>query len=116
MHDITTIISAIGDVTILPLDHGAALDHWANAEFYAGLRSRVATVMGVASLMLLICVPTYLALQYWAKNYTVPAVVLILTGGVILSMLPPVVARIGWVIILITGALGLFGLLWAVIR
>lgn len=110
------LASGLGDVTLVPLSHGSALDHWAQGEFFPAINARVAAVMGIAAFMMIVGVPLYLSLQYWSKNYTVPAVVLVLTGGVVLGMMPPVVARIGWVIILIAGALGLFGLLWAVIR
>lgn len=113
---LTTLASAVGDLSFVPLNHGPALDHWANGEFFKGLTARVKTVMGMAAFMMIVGVPMYLALQYWSKNYTVPAVVLILSGGVVLGMMPAVVARIGWIIILLAGALGLFGLLWAVIR
>lgn len=113
---LTTLASAVGDLTLVPLDHGSALDHWAQGEFFAGLTTRVTAVMGMSAFMMIVVVPMYLALQYWSKNYAVPAVVLILSGGVVLGMMPSVVARIGWIIILISGALGLFGLLWAVIR
>jgi len=113
--NLTQLVSGI-DLNTVILDHGSALDHWAQAEFFEGLVERVNSVMGMAAFMMVVAVPLFLALQYWSKNYTVPAVVLVLSGGVILSMLPPVIARIGWIIILLSGALGLFGLLWAVIR
>lgn len=113
---LTTLVSGLGDVSLIPLDHGFALDHWADADFHKAMSARVKAVMGMATFMMIVGVPMYLGLQYWSKNYTVPAVVLVLSGGVILSMMPPVVARIGWIIILLSGALGLFGLLWAVIR
>ena len=113
---LTTLGSALGDVVVSPLSHSSALDHWMQGEFFAALNDRVATVIGIAAFMTIIGVPMYLALQYWSKNYAVPAVVLILSGGVVIGMMPAVVARIGWIIILLAGALGLFGLLWAVIR
>jgi hypothetical protein len=93
-----------------------ALDCWGQGAFFEALNSRVAAVMGMAAFMMIVGVVTFLALQYWSKNYTVPVVVLVLSGGVVLGMMPAVVARIGWIIILLAGALGLFGILWAVIR
>jgi hypothetical protein len=113
---LTTVTNGLGDVALVPLEHGSSLDHWAQGEFFPALNERVRVVMGMAAFMLIVGVPTFLALQYWSKNYTVPATVLVLSGGAVLGMMPPVVARIGWIIILLAGALGLFGLLWAVIR
>lgn len=104
------------EAVVLPLEHGNVLDHWANAEFHLAVDSRIKAVMGLAAFMMLVCVPTFLALHYWSKNYAVPTVVLVLSGGLIIGMVPSPVARIGYLIIFISGALGLFGLLWAVIK
>jgi len=110
------VLYGIGELALILLDQGSALEHWSEGQFFEGLVSRVEAVMGMTAFMLVVCVSVYLSLQYWTKNYTVPAVVLVLSGGVILSLLPPVVTRIGWIIVLLAGSIGLFGLLWAVIR
>jgi hypothetical protein len=110
------VACGICELVVVLLEQGSALEHWSEGEFFEGLVSRVEAAMGMTAFMLVVCVSVYLSLQYWTKNYTVPAVVLVLSGGVILSMLPPVVARIGWIIVLLAGSIGLFGLLWAVIR
>lgn len=93
-----------------------ALDCFGKGLFYKGLEARIAAVMGIAAFLAIVLVVGYLALHYWSKSYVVPTTVLVLTGGVWLSMVPPVIGRVGWIIILVAGALGLFGLLWAVIR
>ena len=93
-----------------------ALDCWSKGYFFEALNVRIAAVMGLAAFMMIVGVVMYLGLQWWSKSYVVPATVLVLSGGAILSMMPSVVARIGWILILLAGALGLFGLLWAVIR
>lgn len=93
-----------------------SLDCIGQGYFFEGLTMRIEAVMGMAAFLAIVLVISYLALQWWSKSYVVPATILVLTGGVWFSLLPPVIARIGWIIILIAGALGLFGLLWAVIR
>lgn len=106
----------VNGLAMVPLDHGSSLDHWAQGEFFPAMDARIKAVMGMAAFMVIAGVPTFLALQYWSKSYTVPATLLVLSGGIVLGMMPPVVARIGWIIILLAGGLGLFGLVWAVIR
>lgn len=93
-----------------------ALDCWAKGQFFDAMATRIDLVMGLAAFMMIVSVAIYLALQWWSQSYVVPATVLVLCGGVVIQMLPAPVARIGWIIILIAGSLGLFGLLWAVIR
>lgn len=104
--------------TLLPLAASCsdALDCWSKAYFFEALQARIEVVMGLAAFMMIVGVSIYIALQWWSKNYVVPATVLVLSGGAIISMMPAPVARMGWIIIVLTGALGLFGLLWAVIR
>lgn len=110
--DFTTQLVGI----VLQTQCSSALDCFGKGQFFVGLESRIAAVMGMGAFLGVVLVFGYLALQYWSKNYALPATVLVLTGGVWLSMVPPVIGRIGWIIILIAGTLGLFGLLWAVIR
>jgi len=92
------------------------LNCWAQGDFFEAINLRIAAVMGLAAFMMIVGVVMYLGLQWWSKSYVVPTTVLVLSGGAILSMMPSVVARIGWILILLAGALGLFGILWAVIR
>jgi hypothetical protein len=113
---LTLAASGLLDVALVPLDHGSSLDHWAQGEFFPAINARVAAVMGIAAFMMIVGVAGFLALQYWSKSYVVPTTVLVLMGGSLIGMLPPVLARVAWVLILLAGALGLFGLLWAVIR
>jgi len=89
---------------------------WGSGNFFEAMNSRIAAVMGMAAFMMIVGTVTFLALQNWSKNYTVPAVVLVLSGGIVFGMLPAPVAQVGYVIVLMAGSLGLFGLLWAVIR
>lgn len=93
-----------------------ALDCFGKGMFFDGLEARIVAVMGMAAFLAIVLVCGYLALQWWTKSYAVPATVLMLTGGVWISMVPPVIGRVGWIILLVSGALGLFGILWAVIR
>jgi len=113
---LTTVPAGLEALAAIPLEHGGSLEHWTQAEFFEALSSRIKGVMGMAAFAMIVGVPMFLALQYWSRNYTVPTVVLTLSGGVVISMMPPAVARIGYIIILLGVALGLFGMMWAVIR
>lgn len=116
IEQLTTIVTALGDTSFILLDHGSALDHWAKAQFHEALETRIRVVMGMAAFMMIVGVAGYLALYNWSKSFTVPTVALVLSGGFLVAMLPGVVARIAWIIILLAGSLGLFGLLWGVLR
>lgn len=94
----------------------SALDCWSQGELFRAMTQRIEVVIGMAAFMMIVCCVIYIGLYWWSKSYVVPTVALVLTGGAVVSTLPAPVARIGWIIILIAGSLGLFGLLWAVIR
>jgi hypothetical protein len=101
----------------LPLQTcSSALDCWGQGEFFQAMATRIEVVIGMAAFMMVVCSVIYIALYWWSKSYVVPTVTLVLTGGAVVSTLPAPVARVGWIIILLAGSLGLFGLLWAVIR
>lgn len=106
----------IAEVPRIVLEHGSPLEHWANAEFFKAVESRIKSVLGLAAFMMIVTVPAYLALYYWSRSYVLPTTVLVLSGGVFLAMLPPEVARIGTILILLAGGIGVFGALWAVYR
>lgn len=108
-----------GDISIqiAPLETCSdALDCLGQGAFFEALATRVGDVIGIVGFMMIVGVVTYIALYYWSKSYVVPTVVLVLSGGIILGLMPAVVARVAWIIILLAGGLGLFGILWAVIR
>jgi|GEM_PF-2787937 len=94
----------------------SALACWGDGAFFDAMTHRLDVVIGMAAFMMIVCVVVYISLYWWSKSYVVPTVVLVLTGGVVVQMLPAPVARVGWIIILIAGSLGLFGLMWAVLR
>lgn len=113
---LTSAFAELGTALVPLQSCSSALDCWGQGNFFDALNFRIGAVMGMAAFMMITGVVTFLALQWWSKSYVVPATVLVLTGGVFIGMMPAPVARIGWIIILLAGSLGLFGLLWAVIR
>lgn len=95
---------------------GNAFQCWQQAEFFEALAGRLDVIIGLAGFMMVVGTVTYVALYWWSKSHTVPTVVLTLTGGVFVGLMPAPVARIGWIIIFLSMGLALFALLWAVIR
>lgn len=103
------------DVGTVPLDHGG-IDEWGKGNLFKGFTGALKRVASISAITMIIAVPLYVALYWWSKRHTVPVVVLVLMGGTVLPLLPATVARMLWIVILVSGGFAIFAALWLVIR
>lgn len=101
----------------LPLQSCAgALDCWSKGSFFEAIVQGVQANASIAVVALLLVVPLYLGLFWWAQSHTVPMTAMVLMGAAVFPLMPAVVARLMWIGLLLTGGVALFAVVWAVIR
>lgn len=109
-------MSPLSDLVLHVLDLLVAshnyLHYWTEFQFFDGIFAPIYDQFGATQFALLVAVVLFLDLLSWSRGLTLPATVLTLLAGTMLASVPGPVATIGWVIIVLAVAIGLFGALW----